>query len=91
MVRETHRASPLFVVAASVYQPTTQLAVVKDYIVRRLSQENQLIAEDQRCINNYREETEKMKKEFEELRSGYVPHTQDNKMTTKSDLVCPLV
>ena len=75
VVRETHRAPPLFVVVVSVYQPTTQLAVVKDYIVRRLSQENQLIAEDQRCINNYREETEKMKKEFEELRSGYVPHT----------------
>jgi hypothetical protein len=76
-----------------VYQPTTQLAVVKDYIVRRLSQENQLIAEDQRCINNYREETEKMKKEFEELRSGYVSHTHTHththntrKMTTQPRL-----
>lgn len=61
---------PLPIIQILSQKPTTQLVVVKDYIVRRLSQENQLIAEDQRCINNYREETEKMKKEFEELRSG---------------------
>jgi len=61
---------PLPVIQILSQKPTTQLAVVKDYIIRRLSQENQLIAEDQRSINNYREETEKMKKEYEELQTG---------------------
>jgi len=44
---------PLMVVDALARNSTATLAVVKDYITRRLSQENQNIAEDERLIRQY--------------------------------------
>lgn len=43
----------------------------KDYIVRRLQQENDQIAEDERLIEQYREETKIKRSEIEEMKSRY--------------------
>ena len=45
--------------------------MLQDYIVRRLQQENDQIAEDERLIRQYRDETEKMKSQIEELQTRW--------------------
>eukprot|EP00164_Ancoracysta_twista_P003478 GFYU01004640.1.p1 GENE.GFYU01004640.1~~GFYU01004640.1.p1 ORF type:complete len:938 (-),score=267.55 GFYU01004640.1:157-2970(-) len=62
--------SPLLVIQLLSEDPNIKLGVVKDYISRRLQHENQLIAEDQRQITKYREDTQKMRDEIEELQSS---------------------
>eukprot|EP01106_Pelomyxa_sp_JSP_P001883 TRINITY_DN1287_c0_g1_i1.p1 TRINITY_DN1287_c0_g1~~TRINITY_DN1287_c0_g1_i1.p1 ORF type:complete len:165 (-),score=44.03 TRINITY_DN1287_c0_g1_i1:162-656(-) len=52
-------------------RPTTTLGVIKDYISRILQQEKLIIQQDQREIRAFREETEKLKSEIEELRTGH--------------------
>ena len=42
---------------------------LQDYITRRLQQERDQIEEDERLIRQYREETEKMRTEIEQLKS----------------------
>ena len=42
---------------------------MQDYITRRLQQENDQISEDERLIRQYREETEKMRNQIEELKT----------------------
>lgn len=49
----------------------TSLSLIKDYITRRLQQENQFIAEDNRQIRNFKEETKKMRNEIQELKTRY--------------------
>ncbi|XP_013381879.1 vacuolar protein sorting-associated protein 11 homolog [Lingula anatina] len=61
---------PLIVIQTLATSSTATLAVVKDYITRRLQYESDQIAEDQRLINQYREETEKMRKQIEELKTS---------------------
>ncbi len=41
----------------------------QDYITRRLQQENDQVQEDERLIRQYREETEKMRNQIEELKT----------------------
>ena len=60
---------PLMVVDALARNSTATLAVVKDYITRRLSHENQNIAEDERLIRQYRQDTKRMQGEIETLKS----------------------
>ena len=48
---------------------TATLGVVKDYIIRRLQQENEQIAKDERMIRKYREDTEKMRVHIDELKT----------------------
>ncbi|KAL6049387.1 Vacuolar protein sorting-associated protein 11 [Balamuthia mandrillaris] len=61
---------PLLVIQILSQKSTTTLSVVKDYIVQRLQQQNQLIAEDQRLIRMYSDETDKMRREMHELKTG---------------------
>eukprot|EP00004_Rigifila_ramosa_P020754 TRINITY_DN5423_c0_g1_i3.p1 TRINITY_DN5423_c0_g1~~TRINITY_DN5423_c0_g1_i3.p1 ORF type:complete len:536 (-),score=155.32 TRINITY_DN5423_c0_g1_i3:7-1614(-) len=60
---------PLLVVQILAQHEKASLAVVKDYISRRLQQEQLAIAEDQRQIRQFKEETEKMRAEMQELRT----------------------
>ena len=43
---------------------------MQDYIVRRLQMENDQIAEDERLIKQYREDTEKKRNKIEELKTS---------------------
>jgi len=44
---------------------------VQDYITRRLQAEHDQIEEDERLVRQYREETQKMRSEIEQLKSTY--------------------
>ncbi|PFX15152.1 Vacuolar protein sorting-associated protein 11-like [Stylophora pistillata] len=76
--------SPLLVLQNLAYNSTATLAVVKDYIIHRLQMEDELIANDERYIRQYREETEKMRNQIKELKTscfeGYA----------ESDNECPI-
>eukprot|EP00163_Fabomonas_tropica_P014545 TRINITY_DN2645_c0_g1_i7.p3 TRINITY_DN2645_c0_g1~~TRINITY_DN2645_c0_g1_i7.p3 ORF type:complete len:165 (-),score=46.28 TRINITY_DN2645_c0_g1_i7:1977-2471(-) len=61
---------PLLVIQILALNEKTTLSVIKDYITGRLQQEQQLIEEDHRLIRTYREETDKMRREIEELHTG---------------------
>ncbi|KAJ8020828.1 Vacuolar protein sorting-associated protein 11-like [Holothuria leucospilota] len=61
---------PLLVIQTLAHNSTATLTVIKDYIVRRLQQENDQIAEDERLIEQYREETKIKRSEIEEMKSS---------------------
>eukprot|EP00057_Strongylocentrotus_purpuratus_P015993 XP_011670467.1 PREDICTED: vacuolar protein sorting-associated protein 11 homolog [Strongylocentrotus purpuratus] len=61
---------PLLVIQTLAHNSTATLSVIKDYIVRRLQQENDQIADDERLIKQYREETKKMKSQIEEMKTS---------------------
>lgn len=42
---------------------------LQDYIIRRLQMENDQIAEDERLIKQYREDTDKKRAQIEELKT----------------------
>lgn len=46
-------------------------AAVQDYITRRLQAEHDQIEEDERLVRQYREETEKMRSEIDQLKTTY--------------------
>lgn len=60
---------PLMVIDALAQNSTATLSVVKDYLIRRLQQEDQSIADDERRIRQYREDTARMRGEIEELKT----------------------
>jgi len=61
---------PLLVIQILAQKPTTTLNVIKDYITKRLLEENKQIQEDYRLIRSYSEETDKMRQEIHELRTS---------------------
>ncbi|XP_064651834.1 vacuolar protein sorting-associated protein 11 homolog [Lineus longissimus] len=61
---------PLLVLQTLAHNSTATLAVIKDYITRRLQQENDQIAEDERLIKQYSVDTEKMRSQIEELKTS---------------------
>jgi tetratricopeptide (TPR) repeat protein len=61
---------PLPVVRILARKKRVQLGVIRDYISRRLVYETQQIAEEQHLIRKYTEETEKMRVEIDELKTG---------------------
>uniref|UniRef100_A0A2C9MAP2 Vacuolar protein sorting-associated protein 11 homolog n=1 Tax=Biomphalaria glabrata TaxID=6526 RepID=A0A2C9MAP2_BIOGL len=61
---------PLMVIQILAHHSTATLSVVKDYIVRHLQLENDQIAEDERLIKQYREDTEKKRTKIEELKTS---------------------
>ncbi|XP_052690623.1 vacuolar protein sorting-associated protein 11 homolog [Crassostrea angulata] len=60
---------PLLVIQTLAHNSTATLSVVKDYIIRRLQMENDQIAEDERLIKQYREDTDKKRAQIEELKT----------------------
>ena len=60
---------PLLVVQILSQNDQTPLAVVKDYITRRLKEERELIEEDQKLINELRVETEQMRDDIHTLQT----------------------
>ncbi|KAK3087703.1 hypothetical protein FSP39_009366 [Pinctada imbricata] len=60
---------PLLVIQTLAHNSTATLSVVKDYIIRRLQLESDQIAEDERLIKQYREDTEKKRGQIEQLKT----------------------
>ncbi|GAM20486.1 hypothetical protein SAMD00019534_036610 [Acytostelium subglobosum LB1] len=60
---------PLLVIQILAQNKATTLGVIKDYISRKLSQETQLIDKDYSLIKQFRDETDKMRNEINELRT----------------------
>ncbi|KAF8764622.1 Vacuolar protein sorting-associated protein like [Argiope bruennichi] len=69
-VERNNLLSPILVVDIMSKSHTATLDLIKDYIIRYLQKENEQIAEDERLIKQYREETEKMRNQMEELRNN---------------------
>ena len=63
---------PLLVIQTLARHKSVPLSVVKDFIVRRVKLEEHQIEEDERVIATTRDETARMRKEIEELRTGAV-------------------
>ena len=61
--------SPLMVVQTLAHNSTATLSVVKDYIIKTLRHENEQIQKDERMIRQYRDDTEKMRNQIEELKT----------------------
>ncbi|XP_067666114.1 vacuolar protein sorting-associated protein 11 homolog [Haliotis asinina] len=61
---------PLLVIQTLAHNSTATLSVVKDYIIRRLQLENDQIAEDERLIKQYREDTERKRQQIEDLKTS---------------------
>ncbi|XP_022091158.1 vacuolar protein sorting-associated protein 11 homolog isoform X2 [Acanthaster planci] len=61
---------PLMVIQTLAHNSSATLSVVKDYIIRRLQQENDQITEDERLVKQYREETEKMRRQMAEMKTS---------------------
>ncbi|KAH3841675.1 vacuolar protein sorting-associated protein 11 homolog [Dreissena polymorpha] len=60
---------PLLVIQTLAHSPTATLSVIKNYIIRKLQTENDQIAEDERLIKQYQEDTEKKRQQIEELKT----------------------
>lgn len=68
-IDEKNLIPPLLVIQTLAHNSTATLAVVKDYIIRRLVQEDEQIAEDERQIQTYVEGTSKIKEETHALKT----------------------
>lgn len=82
---------PLLVIQILAQKPTTTLSVIKEYMTKRLMQENQAIQDDLRQIRNYNEETEKMRSEITELRTNAKIFQQSKCTVCQSQLDLPAV
>lgn len=63
---------PLLVLQTLAHNSTATLSVVKDYIIKRIQQEDEQIAQDERLIRQYREETEKMRSQIKDLKTSAI-------------------
>lgn len=61
---------PLLVVQLLSKHRRTQLGTIKDYLVRKFQQEQQLISKDLQVIKEYQQESEKMRQEIHELQTS---------------------
>ncbi|XP_023235262.1 vacuolar protein sorting-associated protein 11 homolog [Centruroides sculpturatus] len=70
-IEDMNLLPPIMVVDIMAESKTAMLdSVVKDYLIRHLEHENNRIASDKRLIKQYREETEKMRNQIEELKTN---------------------
>ncbi|XP_078157750.1 vacuolar protein sorting 11 [Carex rostrata] len=61
---------PIVVLQTLSKNPCLTLSVVKDYIARKLEQESKLIEEDRSAIDKYKEETDLMRREIDDLKTN---------------------
>ncbi|XP_064424845.1 vacuolar protein sorting-associated protein 11 homolog [Latimeria chalumnae] len=59
---------PLLVVQTLAHNSTATLSVIKDYLISKLQQQSDQIAQDEWKVHKYREETAKIRQEIEELK-----------------------
>ncbi|ELT88573.1 hypothetical protein CAPTEDRAFT_218778 [Capitella teleta] len=61
---------PLLVVQTLAHNSTATLGIIREYIIRRLQQETDQISEDERLIQQYEEDTQKMKSHIKNLQTS---------------------
>ncbi|CAK8684034.1 unnamed protein product [Clavelina lepadiformis] len=82
---------PLLVIQLLSRNPSATLAVVKDYILRRIRQETEEINKYEQSIAGYREETEKMKTNIHELKTSATIFQETKCSLCNHDLELPTV
>ncbi|XP_065191110.1 vacuolar protein sorting-associated protein 11 homolog [Sycon ciliatum] len=82
---------PLMVVQTLANNSTATLATVRDYVVKRLQAENELVSSDERLIRQYREETEKTRAQCEELKTSAKIFQPSKCMLCRNPLDLPAV
>ncbi|XP_074656340.1 vacuolar protein sorting-associated protein 11 homolog [Tubulanus polymorphus] len=90
-IDEQNLLPPLLVVQTLANNSTATLAVIKDYITRRMQLENDQISEDERLIKQYKTETEKMRKQIEEINTSAKIFQVSKCCVCKHDLELPSV
>ncbi|XP_048036590.1 vacuolar protein sorting-associated protein 11 homolog [Megalobrama amblycephala] len=68
-IDENNLMPPLLVVQTLAHNSTASLSVIKDYLINKLERETQQIEEDERKIQQYREETTHLRAEIQELKT----------------------
>lgn len=69
------------VVQTLAHNSTASLSVIKDYLINKLERETQQIEEDERKIQQYREETTHLRAEIQELKTWWVKQELCPQMT----------
>src|SRR5258708_2002889 len=62
--------SPVTVVNILSKNSAASLAVVKDYLIRHLTKEAEMISENERLIDQYKDDTEKMRQTIESIKNS---------------------
>ena len=71
-VEERNLVAPLRVIQILSKTPLVPLEIVKSFIVKKIKSQAEEVETDKRLIQSYREETEKMRGEMDELKATYV-------------------
>ncbi|XP_065653424.1 vacuolar protein sorting-associated protein 11 homolog [Hydra vulgaris] len=69
-IEERKLLSPLEVIQELSQNSTASLGIVKDYIIRQLQQENELISKAESSIKKHKEDSKKMEAEIEVLKTS---------------------
>lgn len=78
------------VVQTLAHNSTASLSVIKDYLINKLERETQQIEEDERKIQQYREETTHLRAEIQELKTWWVKQELCPQMTNYTHLYTAL-
>ena len=62
---------PIMIIEILARSETATLAVIKDYLIRWLTRENETIAENEKMINQFKDDTEKMRQQIEEMKTNF--------------------
>ncbi|XP_043936877.1 vacuolar protein sorting-associated protein 11 homolog [Protopterus annectens] len=69
-IEQNNLMPPLLVVQTLAHNSTATLSVVKDYLISKLQQQSNQVDQDERKIRQYREDTNKIRQEIEELKTS---------------------
>lgn len=62
--------APIRVINILSENPSIPILVLREYLIRSLTKENEIITENERLINRYKEDTDKMRKTIEDLKTN---------------------
>ena len=62
---------PIMIIEILARSETATLAVIKDYLIRWLTRENERIVENEKLINQFKDDTEKMRQLIDEMKTNF--------------------
>lgn len=69
VIEEKRLLSPILVIKILSKNPSTPISVLKDFFVRFLTKESEMIAENERLIHQLKDETEKMRQSIQKMQT----------------------
>lgn len=69
VIEEKRLLSPILVIRILSKSPNAPVSILKDFFVRFLTKESEMIAENERLIHQLKDETEKMRQSIQKMRS----------------------